>query len=120
MLALPCCSGLSIVAASGGYSLVVVRGLLLLWIKAPELRASVSAVLGLSSCSSWALEHRLNICSTQASLLHGLWDLPRPGKESKSSALAGGFFTTEPPEKPLLLLLLSDYHVSETEAYRGM
>jgi len=27
-------------------------------------------------------------------------DLPDPGMEPVSSALAGGFFTTEPPEKP--------------------
>ena len=27
-------------------------------------------------------------------------DLPDPGMESASPALAGGFFTTEPPEKP--------------------
>ena len=28
-------------------------------------------------------------------------DLPKPGTESGSSALAGRFFTTEPPGKPL-------------------
>jgi len=28
-------------------------------------------------------------------------DLPDPGIELKSSALAGGFFTAEPPGKPL-------------------
>ena len=28
-------------------------------------------------------------------------DLPNPGIEPMSPALAGGFFTTEPPEKPL-------------------
>ena len=28
-------------------------------------------------------------------------DLPDPGIEPVSPALAGGFFTTEPPEKPL-------------------
>ena len=28
-------------------------------------------------------------------------DLPNPGTEPTSSALAGGFFTTEPPGKPL-------------------
>ena len=30
-----------------------------------------------------------------------MWDLPRPGIEPVSPALAGGFFTTEPPGKPL-------------------
>ena len=28
-------------------------------------------------------------------------DLPDPGMEPESSALAGGFFTTEPPGKPM-------------------
>ena len=32
-------------------------------------------------------------------LLRGVWDLPRPGMEQVSSALAGRFFTTEPPGK---------------------
>jgi len=32
------------------------------------------------------------------------WDLPGPGIEPVSSALAGGFFTTEPQEKPLSIL----------------
>ena len=27
---------------------------------------------------------------------HGMWDLPRPGIEPMSPALAGEFFTTEP------------------------
>jgi len=29
-----------------------------------------------------------------------MWDLPGPGVELVSPALAGGFFTVEPPEKP--------------------
>jgi len=33
-----------------------------------------------------------------------MWDLPGPGMESVSPALAGGFFTPEPPGKPLPLL----------------
>ena len=32
-----------------------------------------------------------------------MWDLPGPGIEPVSPALAGGFFTTEPPGKPQLL-----------------
>ena len=31
-------------------------------------------------------------------------DLPDPGIEPVSPALAGGFFTTEPPGKPLCIL----------------
>ena len=30
----------------------------------------------------------------------GMWDLPGPGLESMSLALAGGFLTTAPPRKP--------------------
>ena len=33
-----------------------------------------------------------NSCGTQAQLLHGMWDLPRPGVESMSPAMPGGFF----------------------------
>ena len=41
----------------------------------------------------------------QAKIFRGLpfpslGDLPEPGFEHTSSALAGGFFTTEPPRKP--------------------
>ena len=42
-------------------------------------------------------------CGAQAQLLRGMWDLPRPGLEPVSPALAGGFLTTAPPGKPLLL-----------------
>ena len=38
-------------------------------------------------------------------LLPSPGDLPNPGMEPTSSALAGGSFTTEPPEKPLLSLV---------------
>ena len=33
-----------------------------------------------------------------------MWDLPGPGLERLSPALAGGFLTTEPPGKPRKLL----------------
>ena len=61
---------------------------------------SVVMVYGLSSCGSWALEHKLSSCGAQAQLLHGMWDLPRPGLEPVSPALAGEFLTTVPPGKP--------------------
>ena len=32
-------------------------------------------------------------------MLHGMWDLPGPGLEPMSPALAGGFLTTAPPGK---------------------
>ena len=48
-----------------------------------------------------------------------MWDLPRPGLELMSSALAGGFLTTVPPGKPPGWILVSvstfyllQYHTS--------
>ena len=35
----------------------------------------------------------------------GMWDLPRPGLEPVSPALAGRFLTTAPPGKPHVTLL---------------
>ena len=54
---------------------------------------------GLSSCGSRALEHRLSSCGARAQLLHRMSDLPGPGLEPVSPALAGGFLTTAPPAK---------------------
>ena len=48
--------------------------------------------------------HRLSSCGSQAQLLRGMWDLPRPGLEPMSPALAGGFSTTAPPGKPIFLV----------------
>ena len=52
------------------------------------LRSTGSRHAGFSSCGS------------QAKFLRGMWDLPGPGLEPVSPALAGGFLTTEPPGKP--------------------
>ena len=46
------------------------------------------------------LTRRLSNCGSRAQLLRGMWDLPRPGLEPVSPALAGGFLTTAPPGKP--------------------
>ena len=62
---------------------------------------------GFSSCGSWALERKLSSCGAQAQLLCGMWELPRPGLEPMSPALAGGFLTTAPPGKSQLLLFLA-------------
>ena len=43
---------------------------------------------------------RLSSCGSRAQLLRGTWDLPRPGLEPVSPALAGRFSTTAPPGKP--------------------
>ena len=58
--------------------------------------------------ASLVAEHRLQTrrlsnCGPRAQLLRGMWDLPRPGLEPASPALAGRLSTTAPPGKPLLL-----------------
>ena len=90
--------GLSLVVASGGYSLLRCTGFSLRWLLL--LRSMGSRHTGFSSCGLWALERRLSSCGTRAQLLHSLWDLPGPGLEPMSPALAGGFSTTVPPRKP--------------------
>ena len=42
---------------------------------------------------------RLSSCGSWAQLLRGMWDLPRPGLEPVSPALAGRLSTTAPPGK---------------------
>ena len=44
---------------------------------------------------------RLSSCGSRAQLLRGMWDLPRPGLEPVSPALAGRLPTAAPPGKPL-------------------
>ena len=64
------------------------------------------AVCGpLTVAASLVAEHRLQTrrlssCGAWAQLLRGMWDLPRPGLEPVSPALAGRFPTTAPPGKP--------------------
>ena len=48
---------------------------------------------------------KLSSCGSQAQLLRGMWDLPRPGLEPVFPALAGRFSTTAPPGKPQLCVL---------------
>ena len=60
-------------------------------------RASVVATHGLSSCRAWA------------SLLHSMWDLPGPGIELLSPALAGRFLSTVPPGKSGYELMISAF-----------
>ena len=43
----------------------------------------------------------------RAYLLCGIWDLPGPGIELISPALAGKFLTSGPPGKPLITFLMS-------------
>ena len=91
-------SGLSLVAVSGGYSSLWCAGFSLRWLLL--LQSMGSRCVGFSSCGSRALEHRLSSCGTWAWLLRGLWDLPGPGLEPVSPALAGKLSTSAPPGKP--------------------
>ena len=55
-------------------------------------------------------EHRLQMRrlsnrGSRAQLPRGMWDLPRPGLEPVSPALAGRLSTTAPPGKPAITLL---------------
>ena len=68
----------------------------------------------LTIAASLVAEHRLptrrlSSCGSRTQLLHGMWDLPRPGLEPVSPALAGRFSTTAPPGKPLQLSF--DFHL---------
>ena len=59
----------------------------------------------LTVAASLVAEHRLQTrrlssCGSRAQLLRGMWDLPIPGLEHVSPALAGRFSTTAPPGKP--------------------
>ena len=60
----------------------------------------------LTVAASPVAEHRLHTrrlsnCGSRVQLLCGMWDLPRPGLEPVSPALAGRFSTTAPPGKPV-------------------
>ena len=73
--------------------------------------ASVVVAHRPSSCGSRALECRLSSCGAWAELLRSMWDLPGPGLEPVSPALAGRFLTTAPPGKPSTFYLY-EFHYS--------
>ena len=84
----------------------------------------------LTIVASLVVEHRLQTrrlsnCGSRAQLLCGMWDLPRPGLEPVSPALAGRFSTTEPTGKPSPRLLqwgperLYPFNREEYEAQSG-
>ena len=72
--------GLSLVVVSGGSSLVVLHGLLI-------VVSMGSRHMGFSTCSAWAW------------LLRGMWNLPGSGIEPMSPALADRFLCTVAPGK---------------------
>ena len=66
----------------------------------------------LTIAASLVAEHRLQTrrlsnCGSRAQSLRGMWDLPRPGLEPVSPALAGRFSSTAPPGKPQKVILLT-------------
>ena len=70
----------------------------------------------LTIAASLVAEHRLQTrrlssCGSWAQLLHGMWDLPRPGLEPVSPALASRLSTTAPPGKPSSLLLNTHFEI---------
>ena len=82
----------------------------------------------LTIAASLVAEHRLQTlrlssCGSRAQLLRGMWDLPRPGLEPVSPALAGGFSTTAPPGKPMIMFYtqrnLSNILVGIKEHFSG-
>ena len=74
------------------------RGPLFIAVRGPlTIAASLVAEHRLQTC-------RLSSCGSRAQLLRGMWDLPRPGLEPMSPALAGRFSTTAPPGKPERLI----------------
>ena len=96
--------GLSLVAASGGHSSSRCVGLSLSW--PVSLRSTGSRCAG-----SVIVAHG-------PTLLRGMWDLPRPGLEPVSPALAGRFSTSAPPGKPKshcfkMKLKTSDGHLND-------
>ena len=83
--------GLSLAAVSRGYS---------------SFGAWASHCSGFSCC-------RPLVLSTCAYLLCGMWDLPRPGIEPVSPALACGLFTTGPPEREVPSLSFIPYMICQ-------
>ena len=80
LLGLHCCAAFSWVAASRGYSIAAVHRLLVA--VAPLVAEHRLQACRLHSHSSQSLKHELHSCGARAQLLHGMWDLPRPGTES--------------------------------------
>ena len=83
----------------------------------------------LTIAASLVAEHRLQTrrlssWGSRAQLLRGMWDLPKPGLEPVSPALAGRFSTTAPSGKPSNSVLESTFkkeesHHSETAQNQG-
>ena len=80
------------------------------------------AVRGLLTiAASLVAEHRLQMrrlsnCGSRAQWLHGMWDLPRPGLEPVSPALAGRLSPTAPPGKSQLSILYILVYICQSQS----
>ena len=99
--------------------LILCRPLLLLPSIFPSIRVYfhycdlLITSLFIFGCAESSLQCELfSSCSAGASLLQGMWNLPGPGIELPSPALAGGFFIKE-----ALLILLIHFFFSMIEAF---
>ena len=84
-LALHCCMQAFSSHGKRGLQFLLVHRLLI---------AVASLCCGPRALGAWAL------------LLHGMWDLPRPGIEPMSPAWAGGFLTTALPGKSTYIFII--------------
>ena len=76
------------------------RGPLFIAVRGPlTIAASLVAEHGVQT-------RRRSSCGSRAWLLRSMWDLPRPGLEPVSPALAGRFSTTVPPGKSHLFIFV--------------
>ena len=101
LLGLRCCVTFSLVVANEDYCLVVALGLLVA--VASLVAEQTLGHAGVSSCSSRALEHRLNSVAHRLSCSAACGIFLDQGL-NPSPTLAGGFFTTELSGKPYFLL----------------
>ena len=85
--------GLSLVVVSGGYSSLRCMGFSLQWLLL--LQSTATRHVGFNSCSTRAQQ----LWHT-GQFLCSMWDVPGPGLEPASPALAGILPTTAPPGKP--------------------
>ena len=91
----PALRGFFLVAVSGDYPHGAGASHWLLLQSTGSRHVGISvAVLELSSCGLWTLEHAAPLVVAQ-----GLGNLPQPGIEPMSPALAGRFFSTVQPGK---------------------
>ena len=75
--------------------------------------AHVLGRVGFRSCSLKALECRLSSCGTWPYLLFSMWNLPIPGIELMSPALAGRLLPSTPPGKSSFIInVLIKHHLA--------